>query len=185
MTDIHTQHKNPKHVGPELPDVWKGEMKLRQDDSLLVYQFGRHYIRFETNRTYMLPLMETDASLILDGTVPCEMVVNYYLNQDSDIPGVLVDAFLMDALEYTTDYSAAQRQKMLEKLHRYGDIFDECYCSIIFGRYGSDIEESGYTAARLAEGYDLTPFGVYNYLINLREKPEEALLGLAKGLPRK
>lgn len=47
------------------------------------------------------------------------------------------------------------------------------------------ISVQGYTAKYLFENYPLNELGAYNYLIYLREKPEEALEKLKQGLPRK
>ena len=47
------------------------------------------------------------------------------------------------------------------------------------------ISVQGYTAKYLFENYPLNELGAYNFLIYLREKPEEALEKLKQGLPRR
>lgn len=46
------------------------------------------------------------------------------------------------------------------------------------------ISIEGFTAQELHKKYPLSVLGAYNYLIYLREEPEEALELLRKGLPR-
>lgn len=46
------------------------------------------------------------------------------------------------------------------------------------------ISIEGFTARELHEKYPLSVLGAYNYLIYLREEPEEALAFLQKGLPK-
>lgn len=86
--------------------------------------------------------------------------------------------------EKMTDKVAAQ---ILGKLERHPDILKE------FGQWidskefprGAAISVEGYTAERLATSTFLRPVGAYTYLIYLREKPNEALDDLKRGLPRK
>lgn len=77
----------------------------------------------------------------------------------------------------------------LLKLSDYEDLFSEFVSCIaqddfVFPK-AEAIEERGYTAQSLSEKYPLSGLGAYNYLIYLREAPEEALEDLRKGLPRK
>ena len=43
----------------------------------------------------------------------------------------------------------------------------------------------GYTAETLHRDYNLSPLGAYNYLVYLKEDPNNALTDLKAGLPRK
>ena len=45
--------------------------------------------------------------------------------------------------------------------------------------------ESGYYASKLVEDFPLSPLGAYNYLIYLREDPQNAIADLKAGLPIK
>lgn len=74
----------------------------------------------------------------------------------------------------------------IEKLNRHTDIMEEL-CQWIDTRAFSEnaINIDGYTAEILVQTTYLTPLGAYNYLIYLREKPEEAIKALQAGLPRK
>lgn len=70
-------------------------------------------------------------------------------------------------------------------IHRYDDIEQE-FVDYILNKWNEDqlIEVEGFTAKILHEEYPLSILGAYNYLIYLREKPQEALENLKKGLPR-
>ncbi len=82
-------------------------------------------------------------------------------------------------------------QEVIVKLKRHEDIFNEFVKSIQGDKFiyneDSPVFVENYTAASLKKivGGKLSDLGVYNYLIYLREKPEEAKENLAKGLPNK
>ena len=70
-------------------------------------------------------------------------------------------------------------------LKKHPDIEAEFAFYIKNGWVHNGICVSGYTAKLLNEKYPLSPLGAFNYLIYLRENPEEAIANLKKGLPRK
>jgi hypothetical protein len=74
----------------------------------------------------------------------------------------------------------------IEKLSRHPDILDE-FCRWIDARaFPKDaIRAEGHTAESLEQTTCLSVLGAYNYLIYLREKPEDAIKNLKAGLPRK
>lgn len=72
-------------------------------------------------------------------------------------------------------------------LKKYQDIESEFAFYIENGWDGKKtdwISIEGFTARELHEKYPVSVLGAYNYLIYLREEPEEALEFLQKGLPR-
>lgn len=73
----------------------------------------------------------------------------------------------------------------MDKLHKYGDIFNEFYYYVLRESFEDGVVESGYYASKLVEDFSLSPLGAYNYLIYLREDPQNALADLKAGLPRK
>ena len=98
------------------------------------------------------------------------------------------------AIKYFTEELGeknSRAEEMYLKLEKHPDILNE------FGYYLTKREFpvenngaviiGGYSAKKLSEtvGSKLTPIGIYNYLIYLREEPEEALSNLQKGLPVK
>ena len=80
---------------------------------------------------------------------------------------------------------------MYLKLERHPDILKEFEYWLTKREFPAEdsgaVIVSGYSAKKLSEkvGSKLKPIGIYNYLIYLREKPEEALSDLQKGLPVK
>lgn len=77
--------------------------------------------------------------------------------------------------------------KALLKLSKYTDIYSEFTEVIKRGKWMSKhtaISVEGFTAEQLNSSYPLSLLGAYNYLIFLREAPNEALEALRKGLPR-
>jgi histone deacetylase complex regulatory component SIN3 len=77
--------------------------------------------------------------------------------------------------------------QIARKLERHPDILEEFIKWLQTKQYPvhDAIRVEGYTAQTLSDSTYLHPVGSYNYLIYLREKPEEALCNLKQGLPRK
>lgn len=77
--------------------------------------------------------------------------------------------------------------QIVRKLEKHPDILKEFTQLLQTRQYPAHdaICIEGYTAQMLSERTHLHPVGSYNYLIYLREKPEEALHKLKQGLPRK
>ena len=77
----------------------------------------------------------------------------------------------------------------LIKFDKHSDIAGEFYEGMKGNTFcfndNKPIEVEGYTAKSIFDNYPLSELGAYNYLIYLRETPQEALLDLKKGLPRK
>ena len=100
-----------------------------------------------------------------------------------------MDPFLVDQMQFLFDLTLKRAIDSLCKLQRQEDIYKEFTQVVKFGGRMMPSEHcikvEGYTAAMLKEQYPLSVLGAYNYLIYLREKPEEALADLKKGLPRK
>lgn len=74
----------------------------------------------------------------------------------------------------------------IEKFQRHPDIMSEFSGWIKTREFPSvAITVEGYTAEKINRTSYLSELGAYNYLIYLREKPDEALKNLKAGLPRK
>lgn len=106
----------------------------------------------------------------------------YYVLEETKRDGAILD-YLMNECGMTV----LRANDTLNKLSRHFDIPNEFYFFIKNGRFASfdPITAKGYTAQKLCETTCLSPVGAYNYLIYIREHPEEALNDLQKGLPRK
>ena len=77
----------------------------------------------------------------------------------------------------------------MEELEKHPDIQKEFLNGLQESAFvfikDNPISVQGYTAKYLFENYPLNELGAYNYLIYLRESPEEAQEKLKQGLPRK
>lgn len=86
-------------------------------------------------------------------------------------------------------YSEKRARIMVGQMSPYADIIDEFFNYARVGKYckkdKTKTEVCGYTAERLITEYNLSPLGAYNFLVYLREEPENALKDLSTGLPRK
>lgn len=100
-----------------------------------------------------------------------------------------LDPFLVEQMQNLFDLTLKRTVDSLCKLQKQEDIYKEFTQVVRFkGRMmPSDhcVIVEGYSAEMLTEQYPLSVLGAYNYLIYLRENPEEALSDLKKGLPRK
>ena len=56
---------------------------------------------------------------------------------------------------------------------------------VLLRRFGENTQEELQIINKLVEDFSLSPLGAYNYLIYLRENPQNALADLKAGLPRK
>ena len=85
------------------------------------------------------------------------------------------------------DLSLKRAVLALEKLSAHPDVYQE-FTAVLTGKAlpaGQAITAEGFSAQQLHTQYPLSLLGAYNYLIYLREAPQEALGNLARGLPRK
>ena len=97
------------------------------------------------------------------------------------------DEILLKYIQHNNRIPPERQSKSIEKLRSHEDVYLEFLLYTVTGVY---IEEDalsiqGYTAKQISAETKLTPLGVFNYLIYLREKPQEALENLKKGLPIK
>lgn len=98
------------------------------------------------------------------------------------------DSNILNILKSRYNMSEKRAVLTIQELIEHKDIYDEFTTVITSGRYAkpsSAIIIEGYTAESLVFKYPLSLTSAYNYLIYLRECPEEALEELKKSLPRK
>lgn len=98
--------------------------------------------------------------------------------------------FIISYFVNVLEYSEKVAEEGYAKFSRHQDILEEFLNWLRQVKYeskdGNKVCVEGYTAKELHEKFDfLTPIGVYNYLIYLREDPQNALANIAKGLPRR
>lgn len=86
-------------------------------------------------------------------------------------------------------YSDKRASSMLNQMVLYEDIFEEFFNYARVGKFckkdKTQTQVCGYTAETLYRDYNLSPLGAYNYLVYLKEDPNNALTDLKAGLPRK
>lgn len=124
------------------------------------------------DRLYQVEISQEELDLIMNSSVDGGLIVNKYMNEDHGLLDSLEDRVINDYLSFTTDYSDQRKQAILEKLHKYGDIFYEFYYFVLMETFEDGVVEAGYCASKLAAEYSLSPLGAYNYLIYLREDQE-------------
>lgn len=97
------------------------------------------------------------------------------------------DSMIMGYLTKQCDMSDKRAGEALHKLAAHFDILTEFYYFVKNRRFKKvhPITAEGLSAQSLNESTYLSPIGAYNYLIYLREEPEEALADLEQGLPKR
>ena len=111
---------------------------------------------------------------------------NPILERMGDIQDKVEQMMIQDYLLTQGNYSQSRLDAIIAKLKTHSDVYSEFYFFVLSGAFPkTGIIVEGYSAARLVEEQPLLPLGAYNYLIYLREKPQEALENIKKGLPRR
>ena len=158
---------------------------------MLIEQYGKKYIRFDggeiAEAILQVEITNEETERILNKEITMESVVNYYDNQGLCSKDTLRYSLIRDYLLTFDKYNEDRIIEIIEKLKKYGDIFFEFYDFVLYENFPTEdrIEVEGYTAEKLYNTTMLNPLGAYNYLIYLRDNPEEALAYLKAGLPVK
>ena len=98
------------------------------------------------------------------------------------------ESIIIEHLKNKYGYSDAKARKALDYLLQVKIIVFEFLYFIENGNYVPDKYASvfsGYTAKRISTETDLTILGAFNYMVFLKQNPDEALSNLKKGLPRR
>lgn len=97
------------------------------------------------------------------------------------------DHAIKDYLLKECSMSEKRAQDTLSKLSSQTDILNEFYFYVRNRKFASfnPVTVEGLSEKQLKDTTYLSPVGAYNFLIYLRESPDEALADLKKGLPRK
>lgn len=163
---------------------------IKKPGIMLIEQYGNTYIRYVAGEIadYILQIRisEDERTQLLSQNITMESVLNFYDNQNKTSASELQSSLIKDYLLSVDTYSDQRMAAILSKLQKYGDIFFEFYDFVLYERFTEDgIVIEGYTAQKLADNFQLSPLGAYNYLIYLREMPGKALADLKAGLPTK
>lgn len=97
------------------------------------------------------------------------------------------DRDIMEVLHNQYELSEKIAVKSIKKLLTHPDVYAEFSASTILGAYPEPdlaLQVEGITAEYLNRNFPLSMIGAYNYLIFLREEPEEAICDLRFGLSR-
>ena len=158
---------------------------------MLIEKKKKKYIRFDggeiAEAILQVEITNEETERILNKEITMESVVNYYDNQGLCSKDTLRYSLIRDYLLTFDKYNEDRIMETIEKLKKYGDIFFEFYDFVLYENFPTEdrIEVEGYTAEKLYNTTMLNPLGAYNYLIYLRDNPEEALAYLKAGLPVK
>ena len=150
-------------------------------DGVLLEQYGNKYIRIDAGWygapvLFQVKITDEDFEKISTGQSPILGVFSRYDDRGLCTANGMRDSMIKDYIRAKTDYSDDMIQATLKKLREHKDVFLEFHNTILAEDYPKKgIVVEGYTAEQVADRLSLTPLGAYNYLIYLREKPEEAL----------
>lgn len=138
-----------------------------------------------SDKLYQIEISKEELDLVMNSSINGELIVNRYMNLEPGLPEGLEDIVIIDYLSFSTDYSDRRKQAILNKFHKYGDIFNEFYYYVLREIFEDGVVESGYYASKLVKEFNLSPLDAYNYLIYLREDTQNAIAGLKDGLQKK
>ena len=96
--------------------------------------------------------------------------------------------FILEHLKRKCGYSDEKARKTLDYLLQVKVTAFEYWYFLNYGCFVPDKyanKHFGWTAKRIAKETVLTDLGAFNYMIYLKQQPEEAIRNLEKGLPRK
>jgi len=156
----------------------------------LIKKYNSYYIRLFLGEIVPtlceLKISESEGTLILEDNSQINKVVNKYSKEVDWTLESFIDASIVDYLR-NNGIPEMSIDDYLKQLKSYEDILMEFYDYVLLDEFPKDraVVIYGYTAQKLCEKFSLSVLGAYNYLIYLREYPDEALADLERALPRK
>ena len=116
----------------------------------------------------------------------CEINNWYITNYRSKDEAVLIREMVADYLCNECGISENRAKSVIKGLGKHKEVYYEFASYVKNRQFSSDaFAVEGYTAEQLYNNYPLSVVGAYNYLIYLREDPQNAIADLKAGLPRK
>lgn len=172
-------------------DISASQVKIDETWQNKIYSWGilqknNQYIYFETDdeKGHL-----SFTKLFNDESSACEFAVISFETKNEALNESTPLDMAVRYIEQKYGYAAKRAQKMAEQLNRHPDVFEEFLNYMRIGKFRkkdrTKVEVEGYTAEKLNAEYDLSPLGAYNYLVYLIEDPQNAILDLKKGLPKK
>lgn len=157
----------------------------------IIERYNKTYFRFWGGRDENMPCEFPITKEQVDKAIEKPELLSEYISQfkrkvlwdPETFYEIGISEYIINALGKNQE----QAKKAYEKLCRYEDIRNEFYNYVMNEEFPKEniISVEGYTAEQLCKTTMLNPLGAYNYLIYLRDNPEEALSNLKEGLPRK
>ena len=157
----------------------------------LVERYDRTYIRFwggrEEDMPCEIPVSEADARRVISEASVIDKLISTAKAQIEWTANYFYRTGITEYILHRMNLSQTIAEKSYEKIARHADIRKEFYQYIMNDEAFTlnPIKVEGFTAQYLVTHYSLSILGAYNYLIYLRERPEEALMNLKEGLPRR
>lgn len=157
----------------------------------LVERYDKTYIRFwggrEENMPCEFPVLKTDAERVISEASVIDELLSIAKTQIEWTANSFYKIGITEYILHRMKLSQTRAEKAYEKIAKYVDIREEFYQYIMNDEAftPNPIKVEGFTAQYLVDNYLLSVLGAYNYLIYLREMPEEALADLKAGLPIK
>ena len=157
----------------------------------LIRKYEQYYIRFIGGQYEEYPcdlrITNKEALEIISDKEKIKAVRDEYKKKINWTISYFIDSSIMDYMFYECNMSQKRIEKGLEKLNRHNDIKTELYETITYGEFpkAGAVCVCEHTAQELNSSTHLSILGSYNYLIYLREDPENAISDLKRGLPIK
>jgi len=156
----------------------------------IVERYNKPYIKFYGGREEELPceipITKEQSEKAISNP---ELIVEYIAEAKSRLYWSAETFYEIGIVEYIINYlglSEENARRSYEKIKKHKDIRNEFYDYIMNEKFSDKlINVKEWTAESLYNTTHLNVLGAYNYLIYLREEPEEALANLKAGLPRK
>lgn len=157
----------------------------------LVERYDKTYIRFwggrEENMPCEFPVSKTDAERVISEASVIDELLSVAKTQIEWTTNSFYKIGIIEYILHRMKLSQTRAEKAYEKIAKHADICKEFYQYIMNDEAftPNPIKVEGFTVQYLVDNYPLSVLGAYNYLIYLREMPEEALADLKAGLPIK
>lgn len=157
----------------------------------LIERYNKRYIRFwggrDDNMPCEFPITQEQADKAIERTELTEEYISQFKEKVFWSAETFFEIGIMEYIINALGKNQEYAKKAYEKLCKYQDIRNEFYNYVMNEEFPKEnmIKVEGYTAKELCNTTILNPLGAYNYLIYLRDNPEEALANLKAGLPIK
>lgn len=157
----------------------------------LVERYDKTYIRFwggrEEDMPCEFPVSKTDAERVISKASVIDELLSIAKTQIKWTANSFYKIGITEYILHCMKFSQTRAEKAYEKIAKHADIRKEFYQYIMNDEAftPNPIKVEGFTAQYLVDNYPFSVLGAYNYLIYLREMPEEALADLKAGLPIK